>query len=329
MKEQYVRDLPEGGRVDSLFALRSRDIRSARTGEAYLALELGDCTGSMPAVMFRPSSSDEAVPVGSVVRVRGTVTTYRGVRRVSVESLRPETSYDREDLLATGVRERSELMSELRALVRRVGDRRLRHVLNEVFGTPGLVDRFASCPAECGRHHSYVGGLLEHTVAVATLCLSIAPSYPLLDRDLLVTAALLHDVGRVEELAYETSVGYTDAGRLVGHVVLGERLVSRAVERLGDEVPADLSLRLSHAILAHHGEAGSGAVPGPCSLEALVLRHADDLDARTAAFLEGVAGAAVLEERWTDGANGFARPLLVPSPPSRAGARAVGVPRCA
>jgi 3'-5' exoribonuclease len=312
----------EGARVDSVFALRSRGLRSARTGEAFLALEIGDATGRIPGVMFRPSLSDEAAPVGSVVRVRGRVTTYRGVRRVSVESLRPETAFERDDLLASGTRERDEMLGELRSLVRRVKQPGLRAVLRAVFGEPGFIDRFAACPAGSGRHHGYLGGLLEHTVSVASLCVSLASAYPLLDRDLLLTAALLHDVGKVEELAYDTAVGYTDAGRLVGHVVLGERLVSRAMERLGASVLGDTALRLSHALLAHHGEPEWGSPRRPCSLEALVLHHADNLDAQAAAFLEAAAGSAILEERWTDEANGFRRPLMVPGPPGTARERA-------
>jgi 3'-5' exoribonuclease len=315
MKEQYVRDLVEGAVVDSIFALRSRDVRSTRTGEAYLAMEVADCTGRIPAVMFRPAASEESVPVGTVVRLRGTVTTFRGTRRISVEALRVETRYERGDLLASGTRERSEMLAELRALVRQVGDRPLRAVLGAVFGAPGFIDRMAECPGARGRHHAYIGGLLEHTVSVAGLCLAIAPSYAVVDRDLLLTAALLHDVGKVEELAFDTTVDYSDAGRLVGHVVLGERLVMRAVESLGAAVPAETALRLSHAILSHHGETEWGAARRPCTLEALVLHHADHLDAQAGAFLEAVSGAAVLEERWTDAGNGFGRALVVPQPP--------------
>jgi 3'-5' exoribonuclease len=321
MKEQYARDLREGMKVDSVFALVSRDIRAARTGDAYLSLEVGDRSGRVPAVMFRPSAADESVPVGSVVRLRGVVTTYRGVRRISVESIRPETSYDRSDLLASSAREVKELLAELRALVRQVKEPHLRRILRDVFGQPGFIDRFASCPASQGRHHAYVGGLIEHTVSVASLCVQLARAYPQVDPDLLVAAALLHDIGKVEELSFETSLDYTDAGRLVGHVVLGERVVSRVIERLPEQVPADLALRLSHAILAHHGEPEWGAARRPASIEALLLHHADRLDAEAAAFLDAVSGAAVLEERWTDHGNGFGRPLLVPAPPVEAACR--------
>ncbi|MDO8964221.1 MAG: HD domain-containing protein [Coriobacteriia bacterium] len=312
MKEQYVRDLAEGVKVDSLFALRSRDLRSARTGEAYLAMELADRSGHMPAVMFRPDATDQSVPVGTVLRVRGTVTTWRGTRRVSVDSLRPEASYEHEDLMQSGTRPRAELLTELRALVKRTRDPGLRAVLKGVFGESGFIDRFAACPAASGRHHAYAGGLLEHTVSVATIVLSLAQVYPQADRDLLLCSALLHDVGKVDELEYETALGYTEAGRLVGHVVLGERRVSRAVERAGSIVPAGAALMLSHALLAHHGELEWGAPRRPCSIEALLLHHADNLDAQAAAFLDAVAGAAVLEQRWSDAANPFGRALVVP-----------------
>lgn len=312
MKDQYIRDLRDGASADSLFSLRSRDIRSARTGDAYLSLELSDCTGAIPAVMFRPSTADEALPVGSVVRVRGTVTTYRGVRRVSIDSLSPVESFEPRDFLPAGVRDREEMLSELRALVKRVREPRLRAVVRAVFGAPGFIDRFVACPGGTGRHHAYIGGLLEHTLAVATLCESLATAYDRVDRDLLMAAALLHDVGKTEELSFETGFEYTDAGRLVGHVVLGERIVSRAIDGLSRPLSDDVALRLRHAVLAHHGEREWGAPCQPCSLEALLLHHADNLDAQAAAFLEAVSGAAILEQRWSDRSSGFGRPLLVP-----------------
>lgn len=312
MKEQYVRDLSEGARVDSLFALRSRDIRSARTGQPYLSLEVADCSGAIPAVMFRPTSADEALPVGSIVRVRGAVSTYRGVRRVSIDALQPVEEFDPRDLLPAGRRDREEMLAELRAAVKRVRDVRLRAVLRAVFGAAGFIDRFASCPAGSGRHHAYVGGLLEHTLAVASLCEAFAVAYPRADHDLLLAAALLHDVGKTEELSFDSSFDYTDAGRLVGHVVLGERIVTRAIDRLPRSLDRDVALRLVHAVLAHHGERAWGAASEPCSLEALLLHHADNLDAQASAFLEAVSGAAVLEQRWSGRDSAFGRALLVP-----------------
>jgi 3'-5' exoribonuclease len=318
MKEQYVADLGEGSKVDSLFALRSRDLRSARTGEPYLSLELGDRSGLISGVMFRPGELEESVPVGSVVRLRGTVGTFRNVRRITVEALRPAPMFEPADFLAAGRRDREELVAQLRDLVRRVHDTRLRGVVRAVFGAPGFIDRFVASPAAVGRHHAYVGGLLEHTVSVATLCVGLANAYPQADADLLLAAALLHDVGKTEELASDLSFELTDVGHLVGHVVLGERLVSRTIEGMQRPPGSEVAMRLSHALLAHHGEREWGAPQAPVTIEALLLHHADHTDAQAAAFLDAVSGAAVLQQQWTHRANGFGRALMVPSAPASA-----------
>jgi 3'-5' exoribonuclease len=318
MKEQFVRDLSEGVRVDSLFALCSRDLRSARTGEAYLSLEFADSSGSMPGVMFRPSTLEESLPTGSVVRLRGMVSTYRGVRRVHVDSLRPAASFDPADILPSGTRDRGEMLSELRALVRRVRDSRLRGVVRGVFGAPGFIESFGACPAS-GQHHAYVGGLLEHTVSVATFCVGLASAYPQADADLLLAASLLHDVGRTAEFAHGACFDASDAGLLVGHVVLGEQIITRTIQSLGRPLPEETSMRLFHAMLTHHTERGNGAGLCPSTIEALLLSHADRLDAQASSFLGVVAGAAVLGQARSDAANGFGRPLMVPAAASAGG----------
>jgi 3'-5' exoribonuclease len=147
---------------------------------------------------------------------------------------------------------------------------------------------------------------------VAWVCRDLARRYPQADADLLVTAALLHDIGTTEELVFDTTVGCTDVGLLLGHVTLGERMVSARAATLGTLLDHDTAARLSHAILAHHGEPERGSPVRPATLEALLLHHADLLGTTVATFSESVAGAALLEERWTDAANVFGRPLRVP-----------------
>lgn len=312
MKGQYVNELAEGARVDAPFALRAKEMRAARTGDAYLSLELADRTGQMPAVQFRPTTEAAAVPVGTVVQVRGTVTSFRGMKRISVDSLRPAGRWDAEDLLAAGARPRDELAQELRGLVVGVKDPEMRRVLTAVFGDKEFFERFCVCPGSQSFHHAHLGGLLEHTIAVAGLCRILAEQYPEADGDLLVTAALLHDIGKCDELAYDTSIEYTDAGRLLGHLVLGVTRLRESLGRRRVKIGAQRLAHLEHALLSHHGELEWGSPKRPSTLEALLLHHADNLDAKAAGFSALLGRAARADESWTDASNLFRRPLWAP-----------------
>jgi len=314
MKANYVNELAEGAKVDAVFALRSKEVRATRASEAYLSLEIADRSGQIHAVYFRPAPEASAVPVGAVVRVRGTVTSFRGSKRVSVESLSAASSWDSEDLLAAGTRSSEELVTEFMTLVRSVSNPELRRVLGAVFGDKSFFDRFVRCPGAQSYHHAYLGGLLEHTVAVASLSRSLGEQYPHVDQDLLVAAALLHDVGKVDELSFDVAIGYTDAGRLLGHVVLGINRLHDVVTRGRVKVSADRMARLEHAVVSHHGELEWGSPKRPSTFEALLLHHADNLDAKAAGFSELLAGATRADEAWTDAGNLFRRPLYAPRP---------------
>ncbi len=314
MKACYVRELAEGARVDAVFALRAKEIRATRAAEAYLSLEIADRTGQIPAVYFRPSPEASAVPVGAVVRVRGTVTSFRGAKRVSVDSLGAASSWDPEDLLASGARSTEEMIAEFKALVRSVSDPELRRVLTAVFGDREFFERFVRCPGAQSFHHAYLGGLLEHTISVASLCQSLGQQYPHVERDLLVSAALLHDIGKVDELSFDVAIGYTDSGRLLGHVVLGMNRLHDAVSRARIKIGPDRLARLEHAVVSHHGELEWGSPKRPSTFEALLLHHADNLDAKAAGFSALLGGAVRADEGWTDAGNLFRRPLYAPRP---------------
>lgn len=314
MKSQYVKELAEGTRVDCEFAVSAREMRATRHGDAYLSLELSDRTGRIPAVQFRPDAAASRLPVGSVARVVGTVTSYRGIKRISVEHLRGARSFEADDLLGSGPRDKDELVAELRAIAASVRDRGLRSVIRAVFADEAFFERFAASPGSQSRHHAYRTGLLEHTVSVAGVCRSLAARYPGCDADLLVSAALLHDIGKVFELEHSAAIEYTDVGRLLGHVVLGDRHLNDVVSQNGLKIDSDKLARLSHAILSHHGELEWGSPKRPSTVEALLLHHVDNLDAKASGFLEIASGAVALDERWTDAQNLFRRPLFAPAP---------------
>ncbi len=313
MKHQYVRELAVGSRVDSLFAISAREMRVTRAGEAYLSLEFLDKTGRIPGVLFRPDTNAVAVPGGAVARTTGSVTSYRGVKRLSVDRMEIAQSYDLDDMLACGRRDRDELIAELRILVARVKHPELRSLLTVVFGDTNFFEKFVRSPGAQSHHHAYVGGLIEHTVAVAGLCATLGKTYGEIDMDLLLTAALLHDIGKVDELVCAPAIEYTEQGRLIGHVVLGERRVRKAMEQNPRCANEQVQARLAHALLSHHGELEWGSPKRPSTLEALLLHHADNLDAKAAGFMEIAGGASAASERWTDADNLFRRPLYAPA----------------
>lgn len=312
MKANYISELAEGMKVDAPFALRAKEMRAARTGDAFLALELADRSGQLAAVCFRPQPEASAIPVGSVVRVRGTVTSFRGRKRISIESMRAEPSVDPDDFIAAGARPRDELVAEFKSLAAAVRDPQLRKVLRAVFGDAEFFERFARCPGSQSYHHAHTGGLIEHTVAVAGMCRTVAEHYPQADADVLLCASLLHDIGKCDELTFDTAIAYTDQGRLLGHVVLGVQRLQGAISRARLKVDAGRLMRLEHAMLSHHGELEWGSPKRPSTFEALLLHHVDNLDAKASGFVALLGHAARVEESWTDAGNLFRRPLYAP-----------------
>lgn len=307
-KARYVNELAQGGRVDGTYMLRAKELRVARTGDAYLSLVLADRTGSISAVLFRPSRLAVEIPVSSVVRVRGIVTSFRGARRVTVEDLVPAESWNPEDLLASASRLPEEVADEFGALVRLVTNSRLRQLLRTIFGDKAFFTAFSRCPATRSSHRACLGGLIEHTTSVARLCADLSRRHDGIDHDLLVTAALVHDVGIVDALSFDTGISETDRGRLVGHAVLGAQRVREAARRI--KLTDEVSVLLEHIIMSHHE---SDSAPGgrPLTLEALALQHVDRLDTQIAGFSDILQGAVLAEESWTDENNSFHRSLHV------------------
>jgi 3'-5' exoribonuclease len=313
MKTQYIGELALGQRVATVVSVAAKELRTGRDGTPYLRLIVSDKSGRMPAVLFQPDSDAMGVPVGAVVAITGTVTTYRGKQRIRIRTLAPGEA-ETEDLIGAGTADSGEVRASLRTIMESITSAELRRVLKAVFGDSEFLERFLESPGAFTHHHAHLGGLAEHTVAVARICQVLADMYPHVDRDLLVAAALLHDIGKVDELEVGSGIGYTDEGRLVGHVVLGERRLRSAVESARARVSPRTVMLLSHALLAHHGELEWGAPKRPSTLEALLLHHADNLDAKAAGFTDLAAHAAATGEQWTDAHNLFRRPLHSPLP---------------
>lgn len=289
---QTISVLRPGEPVRGVFACTRKDRLTTRTGSAYLALELRDSTGSIPARAFRDADSlAGGFERGDLVQVTGNVERFRDELVVEVSEIaRVDAETDVIDparFLPSAYRDLDELDGFLEHLAGEVYDRSYRALLDALLGDEVLRAAWRRAPCSRAGHHSYLGGLLEHTVAVATLAHDLCQLHPRLNSDLLLTAALTHDLGRTREFTYGAEIGLTEEGRLLGHLVIGERLLSERAGALDEE----RRLALLHCVLAHHGPA---TAPGGrfASPEALALFRLNALDGGVKGALEHGLGPA-------------------------------------
>ncbi len=279
---------------NALFAIGDRQQRRAKNGNPYLDFTLSDCTGERKARWFSPPvDATQQLAKTRLVRVRGRVDinpAYAGDFKIETCEA-AETPDDLAPFLPPLPRDHAAHRARFMEIVRAVKSEPLRALLKEIFRHDGnLWPRFETAPAAKNLHHAYRGGLLEHTGEVALLCERVASTLPHLDRDLLITAALLHDIGKLEEMESDLGAGeYTAAGRLVGHIVLGTCTIAAAAERI-ENFPALLKHELMHLILSHHGRLEHGAARLPMCAEALILSQCDLMSAKTAQCRELIDG---------------------------------------
>ena len=289
VKRFYVANLREGAKIEDVFLVASKTLRSTRSGSPFLKLKLADKTGTVEAVKWEATESEIAGLVeDEYVHVQGTVGVYNDELQVAIESVQKfSDKVDPSDFIASSERDPDEMMCELAGVLEKVTDASLRRLLDAFFEDEGFAARFRQSPAAMRVHHAYIGGLLEHTLNVVKCCAALAELYPDANKDLLLTAAALHDVGKTDELEWARAIKYSDAGHLVGHVAGGAMMVKEAADRI-EGLDAVLNLELQHAMLSHHGEKAFGAPVQPMSLEAMILHHADNLDAKVGILSEAI-----------------------------------------
>ena len=303
VKNQFVNEIAPGDEVNSLFLVGRADLGTARNGP-YWRLELKDSSGAIEAKIWSPLSLNfTEISSGSLVEAGGRASVYKDKVEINLERLfiLPEedaAGVDMADfLLCSAVR--PEIMhAELLELCRRV----LRHspwkkLVLGLLNDEEIKNRLMLAPAAKGVHHAYCGGLLEHTLGVARLCMLLADAYPELDRQLLLAGAILHDMGKLWELQSGAATDYTDAGRLLGHIELGLEMLGPHLCKSGLE--PELALHLKHLILSHHGELEFGSPKRPKTPEAFVLHCADNLDAKLAQFREVFAAMPEDGPNWS------------------------------
>ncbi len=312
-KRKYLREIETSAAVDDVFFLRDVRRRTSRSGARFLALTLSDRSGSVDARIWERQDAEPMpwLAPDIFVRVSGVMSGYRNRPQLNIRSIEPAdpAALNQDDFVPRSYRDIDELAGFIEYFVSEVFDPDYSRLLLSFFGDEGFMERFRRSPGDAGSHHAYLGGLIEHTVSVATMCQHVTVQHPRIDGDLLVTAALLHDIGKVEELSSDGHIHFSREGQLLGHVLIGKRLVGDRIEELGD-FPPQKRLSLLHAMISHHGELEWGAPKLPRSAEALVLHHIDNLDAKVKGFLEVVEGSG--EVGWLELQNLFRRPLDEP-----------------
>lgn len=306
---QFIDTLREGDRVTEHYRVLRKSVKTSRSGEPYLDLDVGDRTGRITARMFKPRQSvgdpiqsfASLFQVGDSIRVSGRIDLFQGRLQMILDKLRVSLPEEVDDALFEKASPRSpeEMEAELRGAIERIGDPMLRAMMERIFEDASFAERFAAAPAATRLHHAYRRGLLEHTLSLIGAAERLLPHYPELNADLVRVGVLLHDMGKTEELGEKAGEEYTVDGTLLGHVYLGARRAEKAMDGTPG-FPEEHRRQVLHMILSHHGEREFGAPVLPATREAIFIYHLDNLDAKLANARETLEADRNEESFFTD-----------------------------
>lgn len=290
---KYIESFREGERISGIYFCKFKNIAVSKNGKEYGSVILQDKTGNVDGKIWELYSPGiEEFEAMDYIDIKGDVTIFNGALQLNIKQARKadEGTYDESDYLPTSQRDIGQMYDELTEIIRvNVKNPNLLTLLRRFFvEDKEFIKNFKHHSAAKRVHHGFVGGLLEHTLGVAKLCVTLADNYDFLNRDLLVTAAIFHDVGKVYEISDFPENDYTDDGQLLGHIVMGCEIIGSAIRTI-DNFPPTLERELKHCIVAHHGEFEYGSPKKPALAEAMALHYADDTDAKLETFKEALA----------------------------------------
>ncbi|MGD1092707.1 MAG: HD domain-containing protein [Bryobacteraceae bacterium] len=307
MKSPYVSELEPNQTITGTFLVHHKDIRQKKSGEPYLSLILVDRTGELEAKMWDNASEVlDAFERDDFVRVKGLLQIFQNRPQLTVHKLLAvaDSEIDFADYFPASKRDRDEMFLELRGWIASVGNPHLKALLELIFADEQVALAFRTAPAAKSVHHAWLGGLIEHVLSLCHLAKFTAAHYPDVDADLLLAGVILHDIGKIHELTYSRSFGYSTEGQLLGHIMIGVRMVDDKLRDLPD-FPPPLRNLLLHMILSHHGELEYGSPKVPLFAEAMLLHHLDNLDSKMEIVRGMVERDRLIEGVWT----GYSAPL--------------------
>ncbi len=326
MKNHFIKDLKPGDTVDTVFILVKKTLKKTKNGQNYSALSFQDNSGSIEGIiwteacqsmeLFKKGNFEE----GDYVKVQGSVSEYKGTRQLDINRLLPLSEEEKsviahEDFVKSSKRNTGQMFKELLSIIESFKNPHLRKLAESFFSDPVFKNNFCFWPAAVQYHHAYIGGLLEHTLSMVKICDYLANCYENIDRDLLITGAALHDIGKITEYSTEKNgalIKITDEGKLLGHITIGYGIVMSRLKLIKD-FPKDLEKRLLHIILAHHGHKEFGSPKRPKTLEAFIVYHVDHMDADIGGF-NFILENSGSEAQWSEYLKNYERSIYLKSP---------------
>ncbi len=314
MKEFFIAECSqhENKVITSSFVVASKQVKAKKNGEPYLALVLADRTGQIEAKMWdNVEEFLEAFEQEDFLKVKGLINKYKNRFQLTVHKLRrmQESEIDFADYLPKTTKDIGELWRSLADFVASFQNPHLKALLELFLADAEIAERYRNAPAAKTLHHAYIGGLLDHVVSLFRSCDLMCRNYPQVNRDLLMSGAFLHDIGKIYELTYNRSFSYTTRGQLLGHMIIELEMLQAKIEQLPD-FPSELKTLLEHLIISHHGQYEFGSPKLPMFPEALMLHYLDDLDSKMEAMRAQFERDAVVDGAWTSFNASLGRPLL-------------------
>src|SRR5258707_919663 len=314
MKESFISDCSqqETKVITSTFVVVSKQVKPKKTGEPYLALTLGDRTGQIEAKMW--DNVEEFIDVfeqDDFLKIKGLINKYKNRFQLTIHKLRrmQDSEVDFSDYLPKTSKNVDELWQTLLDFVATFENAHLKALVELFLADPEIAERYRIAPAAKTLHHAFIGGLLDHVVSLFRSCDLVSRNYPQVNRDLLLTGAFLHDIGKIHELTYNRSFSYSTRGQLLGHMIIELEMLQTKLAQLPD-FPTDLKTLLAHLIISHHGQYDFGSPKLPMFPEALMLHYLDDLDSKMEAMRAQFQREAELEWPWTSYNPSMGRRLL-------------------
>jgi 3'-5' exoribonuclease len=302
VKGIFISGINKNTEVEGIFLVKEKHMGVTKGGVPYLSLKLMDRTGEINARVWEEAVYyDQVFGKDDFIMVSGYASVYQGGMQLVITSLRkcPEREIDLEDFLPAAPLPPEEMLGELQLIIEDIQDKYLKELLRLFFNDKEFVRLFSTAPAAKTLHHGYLGGLLEHSLSMARLARMVADNYDDINRDLLITGAILHDIGKVYELSFHRTFDYTDEGRLLGHIMMGAEMVEKKIATIAN-FPSELRMLIKHMILSHHGDYIYGSPKRPKTVEALILYYLDDLDAKVNGFQQFLAKSKNQQSRWSE-----------------------------